>query len=335
MRPTCTLGILGAGSWGTALAIHAAQLGHKVQLWVHGEENLTLLQTHDENRLYLPGIPIPENVSAVRSLEECLGDVDALLSVIPSEWVREVFTALRPSVPQKLPIISATKGIETDTLLRMTQVIEQTLGEDRHPSCLVLSGPSFATEVAAGHPTAVVLAGEDEEQAARFQELLSSETFRIYRGDDLIGVEIAGALKNVIAIAAGVIDGVGLGYNSRAALITRGLREITRLAVRLGGKRETLSGLAGLGDLTLTCTSELSRNQTVGRQLGQGKSLQEILESMKMVAEGIKTTRSAYDLALRESVDMPIIEKVYALLYRSESPKDAIRELMVRELKRE
>ena len=333
--PTVRLGILGAGSWGTALAIHAARLGHQIQLWVHGEDTYTLLQEHGENRLYLPGISIPENVSAVRSLEESVVDIDALISVIPSEWVREIFTALHGLIPPNLPIISATKGIENDSLLRMTQVIEQVLGKEKRPSCLVLSGPSFANEVAIGYPTAVVLAGEDEEQTAHFQRLLSSDTFRIYRGGDIIGVETAGALKNVIAIAAGVIDGVGLGYSSRAALITRGLREISRLATQLGGKAETVSGLAGLGDLTLTCTSDMSRNQTVGRQLGQGKGLREILDSMKMVAEGVRTTRSAYDLALRESVEMPITEKVYALLYGRALPEDAIRELMVRKLKRE
>lgn len=327
--------VIGAGSFGTSFSILLAGRGYDVRLWVYEEDLAAEMKESRVNRLYLPDHRIPDNVSPSSIMEEVLTDPDMILQVCPSHVVRRVLEEAYRYFPKDVPIVSASKGIENDTLMTVDEILFDVLPGRFHKYLAYISGPSFAKEVAAGIPTAVVAASRNLEVAEIVQEAFSTPTFRVYTSEDVVGVELGGALKNVIAIAAGAAAGLGLGHNTRAALITRGLAEITRLAVKKGANPLTLSGLAGMGDLVLTCTGELSRNRTVGFQLGRGRSLKEILGSMNMVAEGVKTTKSTYDLSVKEGVEMPITEQTYNILYRGTSPADAVFALMTRRLKSE
>ena len=321
--------ILGGGSWGTALAVHLARSGRKVMLWVHDPDLADVMKKKRENPRYLPGFSLPGDISPSSDLQEALdGAVDILL-VVPSHHVRETLGRAAPHIRRDASLLSASKGIETDTLMRVSEVIQDTLGE-RSVQLAVLSGPSFAREVSAGQPTAVVVASTHPDVAVRFQSILSSGTLRVYTNDDLVGVETGGAVKNVIAIGAGVLSGMGHGANSLAALITRGLAEIGRLAASLGGQRETLAGLAGLGDLVLTCTGRLSRNRALGEALGRGRTLEQHQATTAMVAEGVRTTVAVKRLAQREQVEMPITEQVHALLHEDKPVAEAVQDLLSR-----
>jgi glycerol-3-phosphate dehydrogenase (NAD(P)+) len=322
------IAIIGSGSWGTALALSLARRGdHSIALWSHSQAVAELLRSRRENTIYLPGFALPAQVEPSADLAAAMTGAEIVISAVPSQHVRATYRAMAPFLQSGQMFVSATKGIEDQTFLRMTQVIEQELGQ----ACGSLSGPSFAQEVAAGSPTAVTVAFADSRVANRLQEALSAPGLRIYTNDDVVGVELGGALKNVIALAAGTASGLGLGHNSAAAIITRGVAEITRLAVACGGRRETLAGLSGLGDLVLTCTGPLSRNRSVGVELGRGRKLPEILEQLGgKVAEGVRTTSAALGLARMHGVEMPITEQMAAILEEGKSPQDAIRELMAR-----
>ncbi len=326
--------VIGAGSWGTALALLLSEKG-PVTLWGHSPERVAALRQARENRTYLPGFLIPANIEITAELAAAVRDCRSLVMVVPSHLFRAVFSQLQPYLPPTALLLSATKGIENDTLMTMTQVMADLLGPGSEARLGVLSGPSFAKEVAAGVPTAVTVAAANPEVASHFQTLFHSERFRVYSSNDVIGLELGGPLKNVVAIAAGICDGLGYGTNTRAALITRGLAEITRIGVRMGAQPLTFSGLAGLGDLVLTCTGELSRNRTVGLKLGQGQSLEEILAEMKMVAEGVKTTRSAWKLAQKMGVEMPILEQIHQVLYEGKGCPAAVHDLLARDRKGE
>jgi glycerol-3-phosphate dehydrogenase (NAD(P)+) len=327
------LTIIGGGSWGTALAMVLAPRFPEVRLWVYEEDLAERLRVSRENDLYLPGFRLPERVEIVTAFDAALWGADIVLGVMPSHIARTSYTAMLPCLNPSMVFVSATKGLENNTLLRMSQVIQEVVGAKFAPRVAVLSGPTFARAVAGGEPTALVAASADLELAASIQHAFSGPTFRIYTNDDPAGVEIGAAVKNVVAIGAGVCHGLGLGSNALAALITRGLAEITRLALALGGCQKTLAGLAGLGDLVLTCTGELSRNRSVGLELAKGRRLDEIVNSMRMVAEGIKTTSATVDLARRQGVEMPIAQQMYAMLHQGRPPREALRQLMERSLK--
>jgi glycerol-3-phosphate dehydrogenase (NAD(P)+) len=327
------LAIIGGGAWGTALAIVLAPRFEQVRLWVYEDDVAQRLQAERVNDTYLPGFQVPANVSVSSDLRISVEAAEVVLSVMPSHHVRRVYTQMLPSLGESMIFVSATKGLEVGTILRMSEIIRSVGGSSVQVAAL--SGPTFAKEVARGEPTALVVASSDDDLNRRIQSAFSGPTFRVYTSLDSIGVEIGGAIKNVIAIGSGVIHGMGLGNNVTAALITRGLAEITRLAVAMGGRAQTLSGLAGLGDLVLTCTGELSRNRMVGIELARGRKLGEIVGSMKMVAEGIKTTDAAVELARRFGVEMPITEQMHQMLYHGVSPREAIRRLMERSLKEE
>ena len=333
------IAIIGAGAWGTGLAIVLGRGGsHQVRLWAHEEEVRNSISARRVNELFLPGQSIPHPVSPTGSLQEALRDAEIVVSVMPSQHCRLLFQQMCPHLKPGMLFVSATKGLEEKTLLRMTEVVVETIGSGNGfpPRVGALSGPSFAKEVARGDPTAITIASQDAELAETVQREFSDPRFRVYTNDDVAGVELGGALKNVIAIAAGICDGLGLGHNSIAALITRGLAEITRLAVACGGRRETLAGLAGLGDLVLTCTGGLSRNRSVGVELGRGRKLPDIIAAMHgAVAEGVFTTQAAVGLARARGVEMPITEQMDAILHRGKAPADAIRELMTRSGKSE
>jgi glycerol-3-phosphate dehydrogenase (NAD(P)+) len=329
------LAIIGGGSWGTALAIVLAPRFESIRMWVYESDLAAELQRTRINPLYLPGFSLPLNVEAMPDFEPVLKDANVVLSVVPSHVVRSVFRGMAPWLRPEMLFVSATKGLENGTLDRMTDVIREVVQEVFAPRIVVLSGPTFAREVAAGKPAAVVAASEDEQACRAIRQQFSGPTLRVYSGTDPIGVEIGGAVKNVVAIGAGLCAGLDLGHNALAALVTRGLVEITRLAVAMGGKPATLSGLAGLGDLILTCTGDLSRNRTVGLELAEGKGIGEIVASRRMVAEGVKTTAAAVELAARFAVEMPIAQQMHAMLNLGRSPADAIRELMERSLKME
>ncbi len=329
--------VIGAGSWGTALALLLAEKGVAVQLWGHRPHHVASLLKEHQNKAYLPGFIFPPALQPVATLKEAVQHAAIVCMVVPSHGYRPVFEQAAQHAGDGTIYVSATKGIENDSLKTMTQVMAEWFeGAGREPSPLaVLSGPSFAKEVARKVPTAITI-GCREPQTARFlQELFSTEFFRVYTSTDVIGLEISAALKNIIAIAAGICDGLEFGDNARAALITRGLAEMTRLGVILGASQETFFGLSGLGDLVLTCTGALSRNRHVGMELGRGKSLDSILTSMNMVAEGVKTTRSVHDLVLRLGVEMPILEQVYQVLYGNKDCTAAVRSLLGRDLKAE
>lgn len=324
------LAILGAGSWGTALALGLTSRFETVRLWSHDSVRADEIQWQRENKRYLPGFRLPYQVTISSSLSATLAESTMVLCVVPSPYLRAVLQEAAPFIPPSIPVVSATKGIEDRTLIRMSEVVAEVLG---HPERIaVLSGPTFAREVAAGEPAAVVVAADRLVVAEYIQRVLATRTLRLYASLDVVGVEIGAALKNVIAIGTGVCRGLGLGSNTAAALITRGLAEITRLALMMGGSPRTLSGLAGLGDLVLTATGELSRNRSVGFKLGQGYSLSEIVADSPMIAEGVPTCRAAYELGLRHGVDLPIIQRMFQVLYENKDPRAAIRELMDRPL---
>jgi glycerol-3-phosphate dehydrogenase (NAD(P)+) len=320
--------ILGAGSWGTALAIHCARIGHEVRLWGRDPEFMEELRTGRVNARYMPSVPLVETVVPTSALDEALDRAGLVIVAIPSHGVRAVLRQARSLLPPNVVLVSATKGLEEGTLSRMSQVVREEAG-DQH-AVAVLSGPSFAVEVARSLPTAVVVASDDPVAAAFVQDHLKGPTFRLYGSEDVAGVEIGGALKNVIAIAAGAVEGLGLGQNALAALITRGLVEISRLACAEGARRDTLSGLSGLGDLTLTCTGDLSRNRHVGVELGRGRALSAILSEMRMVAEGVRTTNAALALGARHGLELPIAAQMAAVLDARVSPREAVEALMLR-----
>jgi glycerol-3-phosphate dehydrogenase (NAD(P)+) len=331
-----SLAIIGAGSWGTALACVLAQRFDHIALWAHEEELAERIEATRVNDIFLPGFRLPDNVRAGNSLAAALDGAGTVVSVMPSHVVRAVYCRMRPHLMPGTGIVSATKGLEAGSLMRVSQVIRDVMGSDFRIA--VLSGPTFAREVAAGNPTAVVAASEGEEGekfAGEIQARFSGPTFRVYRNGDPAGVEIGGALKNVVAIGAGICDGLKLGHNAVAALITRGLAELTRLAVAAGGRAETLAGLAGLGDLVLTCTGDLSRNRQVGLKLAAGLALGEIVAATPMVAEGIKTTAVALQLADKYGVDLPVARQMHAVLHLGRSPGEAVHELMTRTLRSE
>jgi glycerol-3-phosphate dehydrogenase (NAD(P)+) len=331
--------IIGAGAWGTGLSIVLGRKGnHQVRLWVHEPEVCESISARRVNQQFLPEYSVPGSVFPTVDLEEALQGAEIVVSVMPSQHCRRLFQAMRPYLKPEMLIVSATKGLEEKTFLRMSEVIAEMLtsGEGFQARIGALSGPSFAKEVARGDPTAVAIASRDRDLAETVQREFSDPRFRVYTNDDVAGVELGGSLKNVIAIAAGICDGLGLGHNSIAALITRGLAEMTRLVVACGGHQETMAGLAGLGDLVLTCTGELSRNRSVGVELGRGRKLAEIIAGMHgMVAEGVFTTRAAVSLAHARDVEMPISEQMHAILHQEKAPKDAIHELMTRSAKSE
>ena len=329
------VGIIGAGGWGTALAVTLARADRKVSLWAYEPELAARMSQTRENAMYLPSVRIPDSVQICNSMNTVLADSRIVIMAVPSHVYRNVLEQVAPWVRPETIFVSATKGIETRTLMRMSQVIVNVIGPAVEPRIAVISGPTFAPEVARGVPTALVVASPLESLRVQLQAELSTPRFRLYTNVDTIGVEIGAATKNIIAIAAGVADGLGLGSNAAAALVTRGLAEITRLAVACGGRRETLSGLAGLGDLILTSYGSLSRNRNVGIALGQGRTIEEILQGMHSVAEGVKTTESAVALARTLNVEMPIAEKMYAVLYEGLPVLTAINDLMERKLKEE
>jgi glycerol-3-phosphate dehydrogenase (NAD(P)+) len=316
------------------LADVLARNGHDVSLWVRRQDSAAEINGEHRNIRYLPGVELSETLTATTSLEEALDGVDFVLSACPSHAVRDVLGEARPLVGDAI-VISASKGIEIGSDLRMTQVIIETLGEDVEPRLVVLSGPSFADELVRGLPSAMVAAAKPEDAALEVQAIFQNPFLRIYTGTDVVGTELGGALKNVIALAAGVSDGLKLGSNARAALITRGLAEITRVAVLLGADESTLAGLAGLGDLVLTCTGDLSRNRTVGLAIGGGRDPKEVLDEMEQVVEGVRTTRAARELSLSLGVEMPITQGIYSILYEGMGPRDALASLMARRPKPE
>ena len=333
------IAVIGAGAWGTSLSIVLGRKGtHNVRLWAHEKEVRDSISSRRVNELFLPEYAIPECVIATGSFEEALQGTEIVVSVMPSQHCRGLFQKMRPLLKPEMLFVSATKGLEEETLLRMTEVISAIVGSDGgfKPRVGALSGPTFAKEVARGDPTAITIASRDVGLTENIQREFSDTSFRVYTNSDVTGVELGGALKNIIAIAAGVCDGLGLGHNSIAALITRGLAEITRLVVGCGGRQETMSGLAGLGDLVLTCTGGLSRNRSVGVALGRGQKLSEIIGAMHgMVAEGVFTTHAAVELARTRGVEMPITAQMDAILHHGKSPRNAIHDLMTRSAKSE
>jgi glycerol-3-phosphate dehydrogenase (NAD(P)+) len=327
--------IIGAGSWGTALALVAARAGHRVRLWAHSPEVASSLRLERENKIYLPGFALPDSVATAGDIAEALTGAEIVLTVTPSHVCREIYTQMLDHARPQMIFVNASKGIEVETGMRMEEVVRNVLKDRFEPRYVALSGPSFAIEVAKDEPCAIVAASQAPECAEVAQETFSTSRFRVYTNSDVIGVEIGGAIKNVLAIATGAVNGLGLGYNSSAALVTRGLAEMTRLAVRLGGRAETMAGLAGLGDLVLTCFGALSRNRRVGFELGRGRKLDEIIGETREIAEGVKTARSARELAARLGVETPIAEGVYQMLYEGKSPRQLMVELMERPLKSE
>lgn len=330
-----SVAVLGSGAWGTALAQSLASTGLPVNLWSRSAAHAEALRAEGCNRRYLPGVQLHAGIRSTHDLADAVQHAQVVVLVAPSHGTRELLVHLAPVLPAGVPIVSATKGIENDSLMFIDELVRDVLGEDVRSRFAVLSGPSFAAELARELPTAVAIASENAELCTRIQKLFRAPHLRTYASDDVAGVECGAALKNVIAIAAGAADGAGFGHNTRAALITRGLNEMARMAVARGGKHITLAGLAGMGDLILTCTGELSRNRTVGFELGKGRKLPDILASLGHVAEGVRTTKSAYDLSLKLGVDMPITTEAYRVLYEDKPVQEAVRHLMARELGRE
>lgn len=329
------IAIIGAGSWGTALALTAARAGNRVRLWAHSREVADVLRQERENKIYLPGFALPAEIEPTNELAEALTEAELVLTVVPSHVCRAVYEQMRAYLHAEVILVSATKGIEVETGMRMEEVVRDVIKGDFATRYVALSGPSFAQEVAQDEPCAIVAASSAIEWATQVQAAFSTKHLRVYTNTDVTGVEVAGAVKNVMAIATGAVNGLGLGYNSQAALVTRGLAEVTRLAVTLGGRAETLAGLAGMGDLVLTCFGQLSRNRRVGYELGRGRKLPEIMAAMREVAEGVKTASSAYRLSQQLSVEMPITTGVYQMLYEDKSPRELAVELMERPLKSE
>ena len=325
------IAVIGAGSWGTTLACLLADKGYDVSLWVYEKKLVEEIEKTGENSVYLPGIKLPENMRVSHQIDEVVKKARYILNVVPAQFTRTVFKEALPHLSDEAIIISASKGIERGTLLTISKVLKELSGHE----IAVLSGPSFAKEVIKKIPTAVTLATEDKNTGFIFQEVFNTGSFRVYRHDDILGVEIGGALKNVMSIASGISDSLSLGHNARASLITRGLVEMTRLGVAMGAKEKTFTGLSGLGDLVLTCTSSLSRNYTVGIKLGQGMKLKDILNQTKSVAEGVDTAESAYQLSLKYNIEMPIVEQVYKVIYEDKDPVLTVKDLLSRSLKSE
>ncbi|NTU41539.1 MAG: NAD(P)-dependent glycerol-3-phosphate dehydrogenase [Nitrospirales bacterium] len=325
------ISVIGAGSWGTALAALLAEKGYDVALWARRPDLAHEINKEAMNSVYLPGVKLPPSLKATSSLRDAVSGTHFIVSVVPTQFIRPVFSQVSARIRNDAVIVSASKGIEIDTLLTPSMVLREVINRP----VSVLSGPSFADEVITKRPTAITLASEDRKTGLILQEIFDTDYFRVYTHDDMTGVEMGGALKNVIAIAAGISEGLGLGHNSRAALITRGLAEIRRLGLGMGAHEVTFSGLSGLGDLVLTCTARLSRNYTVGYKLGQGMSIEDITGQTRSVAEGITTTLSARQLSKKQNIDMPITEQVYLTLYENKPPIEAVRDLMTRSLKSE
>jgi len=328
-----SLSVIGAGSWGTCLAHLLSSKGLPVRLWSFEEDVVKSIRRTRTNRIYLPGVRLPQTLGPTSSLEESLEGASVILGVVPAQHIRSVFRKAAPHIRKGATVVSASKGIETRTLLTPVQVYHEILGRSVHLAAL--SGPSFAREVSRQVPTAVTLGVSRGCNAEMLQQIFTASYFRVYTHADLVGVELGGAVKNVMAIAAGISDGLELGHSARAALITRGLAEMIRLGTRMGARAETFAGLSGLGDLVLTCTGDLSRNRTVGFKLGSGMTLKEILSGMRMVAEGVETTRSVHSLARKMNVDMPIVQEVHSVLFRGKDPARAVKHLMSRSLKSE
>ncbi|MBW2568109.1 MAG: NAD(P)-dependent glycerol-3-phosphate dehydrogenase [Deltaproteobacteria bacterium] len=329
------IGVVGAGSWGTTLANLLGEKGFKVDHWVFEAEVRKQIQELRENRIFLPGFTLSPNIFPTDDLSRVVSGKDIVLIVVPSHFMRETAKKTAGNISKNTIIVSASKGIENKTHLTMSGVLKETLPEIQEDNFAVLSGPSFAREVAANVPTLIAVASSDKKTAGFVQHVFATPDFRVYTSSDIIGVELGGSVKNVIAIAAGIADGLGLGLNTRAALITRGLTEMRRMGLKLGANPRTFTGLAGVGDLILTCTGDLSRNHTVGKQIGEGKKLKVILSEMRMVAEGVKTAKSVYNLSKKLGVEMPISNEIYHILYDDISPKDALYRLMTRNLKQE
>jgi len=329
------IGVVGAGSWGTALADLLGLKGFKVDLWVFEKEVKEQIQDYRENKVFLPGFSLSANIFPSNDISEVVSKKDLVLIVVPSHVMRETAQNIRGHISTGTIIVSASKGIENKTHLTMSGVLKETLPEITDNFFAVLSGPSFAREVANKFPTVISVGSKDQKIAGYIQHLFATPYFRVYTNNDIIGLELGGAVKNVIAIAAGIMDGLGLGLNTRAALITRGLTEMRRLGLKLGADPRTFAGIAGIGDLVLTCTGNISRNHTVGKKIGGGMKLKEILSEMRMVAEGVKTAKSVYNLSRRLGVEMPISNEVYHILYDDVSPREALHRLMTRDLKHE
>ncbi len=329
------IGVIGGGAWGTALAMMLAEKGHDVTLWMYEQDLAAETARTRENKAYLPGFTLPASLAVTSSMETAAAGKSIILSVVPSHTARQVSKQFAPFLAKDAIIVSASKGIEIDTLMPLSDVFRDVLPPLFHNRLCFLSGPSFAKEVAQKMPTAVTLASYDAALGRKVQEAFSNSYFRIYTNADVIGVELGGSLKNVVAIAAGVLEGMGYGYNTTAALLTRGLAEMARLGVAMGGNLQTFSGLAGMGDLVLTCMGGLSRNRTLGERLGKGEKLDAIMKGAKTVAEGVKTAKAARDLARKYKVDMPIADEVCAILYEGKDPRKALKDLMTRELKGE
>jgi glycerol-3-phosphate dehydrogenase (NAD(P)+) len=334
------IAVIGAGAWGTALTIALARGGsHQLKLWAYEKEVVESIRATHVNEVFLSGCPLPECIEATQSLAEAIVGAEIVLSVMPSHHARRVWSQMKPLLHPEMLLVSATKGIENESLRRMTEVITDVLTQGEgsfQPRLCALSGPTFAREVAKGYPTAISVACADSKLSGRIQELFSDSNFRLYRNEDVIGVELGGSVKNVIAIAAGIVDGIGYGHNTVAGLITRGLAEMTRLTVACGGRADTLAGLSGLGDLVLTCTGGLSRNRSVGVELGRGRKLDQIIADMHgMVAEGVLTTSATVGLAHSVGVEMPITEQMHLILQHGKAPGEAIRDLMQRPLTQE
>jgi glycerol-3-phosphate dehydrogenase (NAD(P)+) len=323
------IGVIGAGSWGTALANLLAEQD-LVDLWVFEEDLFQAMAKERENKTFLPGVRLPDTIRLTHSLEEAFTGKEIIVCALPSHVVREIFSRAQPFIQEDVLIVSATKGLENNSYQTASQVLREIIARSWKVEIASLSGPSFAREVARRLPTAVAVAGTNPEAAGRAQNLFSRAYFRVYTNPDLMGVELGGAIKNVMAIAAGAADGLGFGHSSRAALITRGLAEMTRLGVKMGADARTFSGLAGLGDLVLTCTGDLSRNRSLGLELGKGRPLSAVLGEMRMVAEGLRTTKALWELAKQQKVVMPITEKVHEILYEGKAPREAVAELMSR-----
>jgi glycerol-3-phosphate dehydrogenase (NAD(P)+) len=329
------IGIIGAGGWGIALAKVLADKGEQVTLWCHGAESYHELQENRESHIYLAGILLPSSIKFTRSIEAAVTDKSLIICAVPSHTVRGVMASASSCVSSQTTVLCGTKGLEEESLKTMGEVLAEIFGDPQQQRHAFLSGPTFAIEVARGLPAAVTVAARQEDTARDVQETISTQNFRVYTSTDIVGVQMGGVIKNIIAIAAGISDGLNLGHNARAALITRGLAEMTRLAIRMGADPMTLAGLPGLGDLVLTCAGDLSRNRKVGIQIAQGKSVQEITQGTRMVAEGVRNTRSVYILARNLGAEMPIVEQMYKVIHEGKKPAEAVRDLMQRSLKSE
>jgi glycerol-3-phosphate dehydrogenase (NAD(P)+) len=329
------IGIIGAGGWGIALAKVLADKGEQITLWCHGAESYHELQENRESHIYLAGILLPSSIKFTRSIEAAVTDKSLIICAVPSHAVRGVMASASSYVSSQTTVLCGTKGLEEESLKTMGEVLAEIFGDPQQQRHAFLSGPTFAIEVARGLPAAVTVAARQEDTARDVQETMSTQNFRVYTSTDIVGVQMGGVIKNIIAIAAGISDGLNLGHNARAALITRGLAEMTRLAIRMGADPMTLAGLPGLGDLVLTCAGDLSRNRKVGIQIAQGKSVQEITQGTRMVAEGVRNTRSVYILARNLGAEMPIVEQMYKVIHEGKKPAEAVRDLMQRSLKSE